>query len=192
MTDEYKPEKSEDFLEEVLDHHFLQNRKIFLWGDVENGTVRRVVQQLLYLADKSTEDISLYIHSMGGEVEGMATIMDTIASLLPKICISTIAMGKCYSAAANILTCGTPGLRYATELSSIMFHPISFDLPSDFVKKQEKITEYTKKQNDKINEIVARNCKKKKENYAKLIEDELWLSAKEAVKFGAIDKVITL
>lgn len=192
MTDEIKFDKAEDFLEEILDQHFLQSRKIFLWGDVENGTIKKVIQQLVYLSDKSQEDISLYIQSEGGDLDSEMALIDTILSLRKKVDIATIAIGKCFSAGADIVTCGTKGKRFATNNTSIMFHPCSYDLAPDYIKKQEAYTQFRNKQDAIVNALISKNCGKKVESFKKSIEDGLWLSAKEAIKFGAIDKIIEL
>jgi len=185
IEDKDKDESLGDF----LDQFFLEKRTIFLFGDIENGLAKRTIQQLLYLKE-TKGDIILNICSDGGAIESQNAIIDTIELCKKEVDVCICAIGKCFSAGANILTFGTKGKRVATANTTIMFHPISYDLPLDYISKQQSFSDYSKIESERITEAVAKNIGKKKKDWGTLIEDGLWLSPKEALKLKVIDEII--
>ena len=105
--------------------------------------------------------------------------------------IHTIALGKAYSAAADILTFGST--RYATENASIMLHPMLFDLDMDYIANQKAYTAFTDYKYEDIIKQVAKNCKKRtKASISKFVEEiqhGLWLCPKEAKRRKVIDDI---
>jgi ATP-dependent Clp protease protease subunit len=183
--------EKESLLSDFLDHELLKRREIFLFGDIDEISAKKVIQQLLYLENQNSDPIIINIHSEGGEVDSMYGIVDIINLLKKKnIEIVTVAMGKCYSAAACILTFGSKGKRCAMENCTLMFHPISYEIPFDYVSKQQPFSEFNAKQSEILTRVIAKNVQKKEKDWAKLIEDGLWLSAKDALKLKIIDEII--
>lgn len=183
--------EKESLLSDFLDHELLKLRKIFLFGDIDGILAKKVIQQLLYLENQGSNPIEIILHSDGGDIDSMYGIVDIINRLKKKnIEIITIALGKCCSAAACILTFGTKGKRYALENSILMFHPVSYEIPFDYVSKQQPFSEFNAKQSELLTKAVAKNVQKKEKDWAKLIEDGLWLSAKDALKLKVIDNII--
>lgn len=182
---------SEDF---DLDQYFLESRRILLWGDIKEESARYVIQSMRYLADQSTEDIYLYIHSDGGDTEAQDAIIDEMEGTRARgVAIWTVAQGKAYSAAANILALGEPGHRFATKNTAIMLHMYSVEMPTDYVHVQKISAEFTGKKNDEIYRQVAKACQKgtgkKLVSFMNDLKSGLWLNARSAKSYGLIDGI---
>ena len=99
----------------------LEDRIIFLTGEINDSVANTVVAQLIYLESKNPDkDISLYINSPGGSVSAGLAIFDTIRYI--KCDVSTICIGLAASMGAFLLASGTKGKRYALPNSEIMIH----------------------------------------------------------------------
>ena len=99
----------------------LEDRIIFLTGEINDVVADLVVAQLIYLEGKdSSKDISLYINSPGGSVSAGFAIFDTMNYI--KCDVSTICMGMAASMGAFLLSSGTKGKRYALPNSKVMIH----------------------------------------------------------------------
>ena len=98
----------------------LEERVIHCVGTVTDEMAASIVAQLLHLAKKSDEDISLYINSPGGSVSAGLAIYDTMRFIPPKV--STVCLGVAASMAAVILSGGENGMRYALPNSEVMIH----------------------------------------------------------------------
>ena len=98
----------------------LQDRIIFITGEINDTSANIIISELLYLDSISTEDISIYINSPGGSVTSGMAIYDTMNYI--KSDVKTIVVGMAASMAAFLLSCGTKGKRYALLNSEIMIH----------------------------------------------------------------------
>lgn len=99
----------------------LEDRIIFLSGEIDDAVANTVVAQLIYLEAKDpAKDISLYINSPGGSVSAGLAIYDTMNYV--KCDVSTICIGMAASMGAFLLSSGTKGKRYALPNSEIMIH----------------------------------------------------------------------
>src|SRR5512134_901852 len=99
----------------------LKERIIFLGTPIDDTVSNLMIAQLLHLeSDDPDKDISIYINSPGGEITGLFAIYDTMQYIKPDV--STICIGQAASAAAVLLTAGTPGKRYALPHARILIH----------------------------------------------------------------------
>lgn len=179
MTDEY------------ITDSLLKDRKIYIYNDIDATIGIEVIQKLHYLAKDrdSSEPVTIFIFSDGGDLEAAMSIIDTIVSLRSQFIIRTVAY-KAASAAAYILAMGTPGERYVFENSIIMLHKTAIELPYDDEDKQKLYIEFSKSQTNRIYETIAKSCGKKKEVFINDISKDLWLDSKAAKKYKIIDKII--
>lgn len=167
----------------------LEDRIIFLTGEIDDNVCNTVISQLLFLESKNnTKDIHLYINSPGGvSLSGLA-ILDTMNFI--KSPVSTICIGLCASAAALILAGGQKGKRFILPHSKVMIHQ-----PWGGVKGQiTEIEIYLKeglKDRETYAELLAKFTDKTKEKILKDIERDNYLNAKEAVKFGLVDEILS-
>ena len=165
----------------------LEDRIIFLSGEIDDAVANTVVAQLIYLEGKdSQKDISLYINSPGGSVSAGLAIYDTMNYI--KCDVSTMCIGMAASMGAFLLSSGAKGKRFALPNSEIMIHqPLggAQGQASDIKIAAEHILR-TKR---KLNEILAKNSGKPLSEIERDTDRDNYLSAQEAQEYGLIDKV---
>ena len=165
----------------------LKDRIIIISGEINDNNSNTVVAQLLYLDSINHNDISIYINSPGGSVTAGMAIYDTMNFI--KSDVSTICVGMAASMGAFLLSSGKVGKRYSLENSEIMIHQ-----PLGGVQGQAteiKIAaERILKLKDKLNRILSKNTKKPLEQVEQDTERDYYLSSKEALEYGIIDKIL--
>ncbi len=165
----------------------LEDRIIFLSGEIDDAVANTVVAQLIYLEAKDPQkDISLYINSPGGSVSAGLAIYDTMNYI--KCDVSTICIGMAASMGAFLLSSGAKGKRFALPNSEIMIHqPLggAQGQASDIKIAAEHIL----RTKQKLNEILAQNSGKPLSVIERDTDRDNYLSANEAKEYGLIDKV---
>lgn len=165
----------------------LEDRIIFLTGEIDDVTANIVVGQLIYLEGKDMDkDISLYINSPGGSVSAGLAIYDTMNYI--KCDVSTICIGMAASMGAFLLSSGAKGKRFALPNSEIMIHqPLggAQGQASDVAIHAEHILK-TKK---KLNEIISANTGQPVAKVEKDTDRDNFMSAEEALSYGLVDKI---
>ena len=166
----------------------LEDRIIFLTGEINDQTADVVVAQLIQLEGKNPDkDISLYINSPGGSITAGFAIYDTMNYI--KCDVSTICIGIAASMAAFLLASGAKGKRFCLPNSEVMIHQPLGGMQgqaSDIMIAANHIS----KTKDKMIDLFAKMTGKDKEQIAKDIDRDNYMSADEAKKYGLIDKVI--
>jgi len=167
----------------------LKDRIIMLSGEVNDQVASTIVAQLLFLeAQDPDKDIYFYINSPGGVITSGLSMYDTMNYIKPDIV--TICMGQAASMGAFLLSSGTPGKRYALPNARIMIHQPSGGAQGQSTDIQIQAEEIQRLK-DALNEIMAKNCGKKAKQLEKDTERDNFMSAKEAMAYGLIDKVLT-
>ncbi len=165
----------------------LEDRIIFLSGEIDDAVANTVVAQLIYLEAKDPDkDISLYINSPGGSVSAGLAVYDTMNYI--RCDVSTICIGLAASMGAFLLSSGAKGKRYALPNSEIMIHqPLggAQGQASDIKIAADHIL----KTRQKLNSILASNSGKPIEQIEADTDRDNFLSAEEARNYGLIDKV---
>lgn len=165
----------------------LEDRIIFLTGEINDQVADSVVAQLIYLEGKdSAKDISLYINSPGGSVSAGFAIYDTMNYI--KCDVSTICIGMAASMGAFLLSSGAKGKRYALPNAKVMIHqPLggTQGQASDIAIQANEILK-TKK---RLNEIIAFNTSQPLSKIEIDTDRDYYLSAEEALEYGIVDKV---
>lgn len=178
-----KGERSYDIYSRLL-----EDRVIFLTGEINDAVADTVVAQLIYLEGKDpNKDICLYINSPGGSVTAGLAIYDTMNYI--KCDVSTICIGLAASMGAFLLSSGTKGKRYALPNSEIMIHqPLggAQGQASDIKIQAEHII----KTKNRLNRILAENSGKPVEQLEKDTDRDNYLSAEDAKEYGLIDQVL--
>ena len=165
----------------------LEDRIIFITGEINDQTADLVVAQLIYLEAKNPDkDISIYINSPGGSVTAGMAIYDTMKYIKCDVC--TICVGMAASMGAFLLSSGTKGKRYALANSEIMIHqPLG---GAQGQASEIKIAaEHILKTRDKLNKILSENTGKSLKEIEKDTDRDNFMSADEACKYGLVDKV---
>ncbi|MBE7067870.1 MAG: ATP-dependent Clp endopeptidase proteolytic subunit ClpP [Clostridiales bacterium] len=165
----------------------LDDRIVFLSGEINDAMANTIVAQLIYLEGKDpTKDISLYINSPGGSVTAGMAIYDTMNYI--KCDVSTICIGMAASMGAFLLSSGTKGKRFALPNSEIMIHqPLggAQGQASDIKIHAEHIL----RTKAKLNRILAENCNKDIATLERDTDRDNFMSAEEARVYGLIDRV---
>lgn len=167
----------------------LEDRIVFLSGEINDDTANLIVAQLIYLEGKDPDkDIMMYINSPGGSVSAGLAIYDTMNYIKPDVC--TTCVGMAASMAAVLLSSGAKGKRYALANSEIMIHqPLggAQGQASDIAITAEHILKTRKK----LNKILSDNSKASLEKIEKDTDRDNYMSADEALEYGLIDKIFT-
>ncbi len=177
-----KGERSFDIFSRLLN-----DRIIFLSDEVNDTTASLVVAQLLFLeAQDPDKDISFYINSPGGSVTAGMAIYDTMNYV--KCDVSTICIGMAASMGAFLLSAGAKGKRIALPNSEIMIHqPLGGARgQATDIKIQADLILRTR---DNLNRILAENTGKSIEEIARDTERDNFMTAKQALEYGLIDKI---
>jgi len=165
----------------------LEDRIIFLTGEINDQTADLIVAQLIYLEGKDPDkDIMMYINSPGGSVSAGLAIYDTMNYITCDVC--TTCVGICASMAAVILSSGAKGKRYALPNSEVMIHQ-----PLGGVQGQASdiaiTADHILKTRKKLNKILSDNSKASIEQIEKDTDRDNYMSAKDALEYGLIDKI---
>jgi ATP-dependent Clp protease, protease subunit len=169
---------------------FLEQRKVFLWGPVDDDSAKDVISKLLYLeADKPETEITFYINSPGGMVTSGMAIYDTMKLISSPI--STVCMGLAASMGSILLSGGDKGKRFIFPNGEVMIHQPSiggmFRGRSVEIETQAKQIAKTKELGAKI---LADNCGKTFEQIMKDFDRDYWMDAQEAVSYGIVDGIL--
>lgn len=166
----------------------LEERIIFIVGQIEDHMANLIVAQLLFLESKSPEkDIHLYINSPGGVLTAGLAIYDTMEFIKPDV--STLCIGQAASAGALLLAAGAANKRYCLPNSRIMIHQ-----PWGGYKGQATDIAIHAKETllvrERMNKILAKHTNQTPEKIMVDTERDNFMSGEEAVAYGLVDKVI--
>ena len=166
----------------------LQNeRMVFMEGEFNEENCHMLSKRLIYLYNEDqNSDIILYIDSFGGSVTSFLQIYNLINSF--KCSVHTVAMGKAMSGGAFLLLSGSKGKRFAYNHTQIMLHELAFGAHYNKLHDQENRFEYSKSLMKVLYEITSKRTKIKK--VEEFLKKDQFMSAKEAMKLGLIDKII--
>ena len=165
----------------------LEDRIIFVDGEITSQTANLVIAQLIYLEGKDPDkDIMMYINSPGGSVVAGMAIYDTMNYIKCDVC--TTCVGMAASMGAILLSSGAKGKRYALPNAEIMIHqPLGgyqgqasdIKIHADHIMKTRKT----------LNRILSENSGVAIEKIEKDTDRDNYMSAEEAKKYGLIDKI---
>ncbi len=167
----------------------LENRIVFLQGEIYAGNANELVMKLLYLqSENRRKDIHFYINSPGGEVRATLAIYDTMQMV--SCPIATYCVGEAASGAAVLLAGGTAGKRYCLPNSTVMVHQ-----PHGGVRGQVSDIEIQAKEilrlRAQLNDILAKHTGKAAEKIASDTDRDFFMTALEAKEYGIVDEILT-
>lgn len=174
-------------VQDQIDNQLLKERKIFLWGMVDDDSAKHVVDRLLYLDSLNNEEIQLYINSPGGYVTSGFSMYDTIRAI--KSPVSTICTGLAASMGSILLSAGEKGRRFIQPHARVMIHQ-----PSGGARGPAADIEITAQEIIKTKElsaqILADNCGQSFERIMKDFNRDHWMGAEESVDYGIVDGIL--
>ncbi len=165
----------------------LEDRIIFLGGEITDECANLVISQLLFLDSKSHDDISIYINSPGGSITAGMAIYDTMNYV--KSPISTICVGMAASMASVLLASGSKGKRYILPNSEVMIHQ-----PLGGVNGQATeikiVADRILYLRNKLNKILADKTKQDIKKIQEDTERDHYLTANDTLEYGLVDKIL--
>lgn len=172
-----------------FDKKFIEQRKIFLWGVVDDKSSKDITARLLYLeAIEPGKEITFYINSPGGMVTSGMVIYDTMQMITSPV--STVCMGMAASMGSILLSGGEKGRRFIFPNGEVMIHQ-----PSGGGQGTSADLEIMAQQMQKTKElgarILAENCGQSIEKILKDFDRDYWMDAKESVNYGIVDDVLS-
>ena len=171
-----------------FDKKFIEQRKIFLWGVVDDKSAKDITARLLYLeAIDPGKEITFYINSPGGVVTSGMVIYDTMQMISSPV--STVCMGMAASMGSILLSGGAKGRRFIFPSGQVMIHQ-----PSGGGQGVSADLEIMAIQIMKIKQLGARiladNCGQTFEKVMKDFDRDYWMDAKESVEYGIVDGLL--
>lgn len=180
---EFNGERSYDIFSRLL-----KDRIVFISGEIDDNLANRVIAELLYLDSTGNEDINIYINSPGGSVSAGMAIYDTMNFV--KSDVSTTCLGIAASMAAFLLSSGKKGKRYILPNADVMIHqPLggAQGQATDIKIASDRIIDLRKR----LNRMLSKNTSQSLKKIEKDTERDNYLSAKESLEYGLVDKIIT-
>ena len=167
----------------------MMDRIIFLGTQVTDTSANIIQAQLLYLDSVDPgKDVNIYINSPGGSVYAGLGIYDTMQYIQSDV--STICTGMAASMAAVLLVAGAKGKRLALPHSRVMIHQ-----PMGGIQGQASDIEITAREilklKDELYRIISEHSGQPFDKVAKDSDRDYWMTAKEALDYGMIDKILT-
>ncbi|RDB31797.1 ATP-dependent Clp protease proteolytic subunit [Candidatus Similichlamydia laticola] len=166
----------------------LMDRIIFIGGPIQDQTANLIIAQLLFLKmENPKKEISVYIHTPGGQITAGLAILDTMNFL--ECDVATYCIGIAASLGALLLSGGTKGKRFSLPNSRIMLHQPSGGVggTSADIERQAGEIAFLKK---RVAEMLAKNTQKPLEQILIDSDRDFYMSPEEAVTYGLIDRVI--
>jgi len=190
MDEDDEPEVSgkKPSIQKTVELKFLEQRKIFLWGPVDDDSAQEIVSKLLYLeAMKPGEKITFFINSPGGMVTSGFSILDTMNLISSPV--STVCMGLAASMGSLLLSAGEKGQRFIYPLGEVMIHQPSIGYLQGRASDIEIHAKQIGKTKQLSAEILAKNCNQPLQQILTDFERDYWMNANESVEYGIVDGI---
>ena len=177
--------------EQLYAQQYTDQRIVYLSGDVTEQSINSITLQLMLYASMSNRPINLIVSTYGGCIDEMFSLYDTIKFL--SCPVHTIGMGKVMSAGVLVLACGEKGKRLIGQSTRIMIHSVSSSVWGTVFDVVNEAKEIQRLQ-DMMFDYLLKETKLTKTQLDLMFNSKVdtYLTAKEAVEFGIVDKIIGL
>lgn len=188
MTDD--KDKKNDSVSEIIQKKFLEERKVFLWGEVSDRSARDVTEKFLYLETSAPgKDITFYINTPGGSITAGMAVYDTMQLISSSITVVVTGMA---ASMGSILLCGaSPGQRLLYPHSRVLIHQplISGRMWAAAVDINIQAEEMEKLR-EELNGILSKSSGQPLEKIQLDTDRDFYLNAQEAIEYGLADKIV--
>ncbi len=175
--------------EMTIDELLLENRIIFLVGDINHASAARVMMQMLYLENqRKNQEINFYINCPGGVVDDTLALYDTMRFLSSPI--ATYCIGRAYSGGSILLTAGTKGRRFILPHAKVMIHQPYGGITGQAEDIRLQAEQIIKTKQTMI-DLLAKHTGQTAERIREDSERDMYFDAEEAVKYGLVDEMLT-
>ncbi|MCA9281772.1 MAG: ATP-dependent Clp protease proteolytic subunit [Phycisphaerales bacterium] len=172
----------------TIDELLLENRVIFLFGEINQASAARLMMQMFYLDNqKRGTDINFYINSPGGAVDDTLAIYDTMRSLGSKV--ATYCIGRAYSGASLLLAAGEKGKRYMLPHAKVMIHQPYGGVYGQTADIQIQAEQIIRAKNLLVS-ILARHTGQPDATVREDGERDKYFNAGEAKEYGLVDEIL--
>ena len=183
-------DKKNDSVSEIIQKKFLEDRKVFLWGEVSDRSARDVTEKLLYLETSDPgKDITFYINTPGGSITAGMAVYDTMQLISSSITVVVTGMA---ASMGSILLCGaSPGQRLLYPHSRVLIHQplISGRMWAAAVDINIQAEEMEKLR-EELNGILSKSSGQPLEKIQLDTDRDFYLNAQEAIEYGLADKIV--
>ncbi len=165
----------------------LENRIVFLQGEIHTGNANELVMKLLYLqSENKKKDINFYMNSPGGDVIATLAIYDVMQIM--SCPVATYCVGQAASGAAVLLAGGTKGKRFCLPHSRVMIHQ-PYGGVSGQVSDIEIQADEILRNREVLNEVLAKHTGNPVDKIAKDIDRDFFMTAQQAKAYGIVDEI---
>ena len=183
-------DKKNDSVSEIIQKKFLEERKVFLWGEVSDRSARDVTEKFLYLETSDPgKDIIFYVNTPGGSITGGMAVYDTMQLISSSITVVVTGMA---ASMGSILLCGaSPGQRLLYPHSRVLIHQplISGRIWAAAVDINIQAEEMEKLR-EELNGILSKSSGQPLEKIQLDTDRDFYLNAQEAIEYGLADKIV--
>lgn len=166
----------------------LKDRIIFIGTQIMDDMANAIIAQLLFLESEDPDkDVYIYINSPGGSVTAGLAIYDTMQHIKPDV--NTLCIGQAASMGAVLLAGGAPGKRSSLPHSRIMIHQPWGGFQGQATDIEIHAREILRMR-EELNNILAFHTKQPLERIQRDTDRDFYLTGKDAVDYGLIDKVV--
>ncbi len=194
MNEEEENEKEEakkdkePGIAQQIERQYLKERKVFMWGMVDDDSARYVIDRLMMLEARDPgKEITMIVNSPGGYVTAGFAIHDVMQSISSPV--STVCMGLAASMGSILLSAGAKGRRFIYPLAKVMIHQPSGGARGVSADIEIQANEIIKTK-DLGARILAENCGQTFERVMKDFNRDYWMSAEESVAYGIVDGIM--
>lgn len=186
-----KKEENKTDIQTLMQKKFLDERKIFLWGEVSDKSCKEIMEKFLYLhmLDPGKE-IKFYLNSPGGSITAGMAVYDTMKMIDSPI--SVIVTGMAASMGSILLSAGDKGRRFVFPHARVLIHqPLimgRIEAPAVDINIQAQEME---KLRDELNGILANASGQPLERIQKDTDRDFYMTATESIEYGLADEVVT-
>lgn len=188
--DDKKNDANKGGIQMLMEKRFLEERKIFLWGEVNDDSMKTVMEKMLYLeADQPGEEIKFYLNTPGGSITAGMAVYDTMQMISsPIACIVT---GMAASMGSILLSGATKGRRFIYPHARVLIHqPLIMGrivAPAVDINIQ---AEEMEKLREELNRILAEASGQPIEKIRQDTDRDFYLNAQESIEYGLADEVV--
>ena len=175
------------FITRDLQSRLLEDRIVFMCGDLDEQLGNNIVMQLLYLSGLSDNMINIYINSDGGEAVEALAIYDTIKFIKPVV--RTVCIGQACSSASLILGAGSKGNRFALPNSRVLIHQVRGGVTGT-TEEVRMYSDEIRRIMDVVTSLFSDCTGQSMEKIREDLNSETYMSAKQALGYGLIDHII--
>jgi len=182
-------DKTQQATPSEVENRLFDQRKVLIFGGINDKVAREVTGRLLALAGESDKPIDIYVNSPGGHVESGDTIHDMIRFVDSVAPVNMIGTGWVASAGALIFAAGRPERRVCLPNTRFLLHQPMGGVRGPATDIDIEAREIIKMR-ERLNRLFARETGQPYEKIAKDTDRNYWMSAEEAIAYGLVSRVV--